>query len=334
MEPISSALIPVEHAIAPLTAPEARSRNPVLCYLHSLPSQVSRRVMTTCARRLAEIWSLGRCGHELFPWSMLQPQDVARLRTVLAQIYKPLTANWMLAGLRGILRWCWRLEYWDHERLERTLDVKPVTGKGLPAGRGLASEEVRDLFGSCATDGPRGARDAAILALLYSGGLRRFEVCALVLEDLDPRTGKVDVQKGKGAKARTTYLAEGGRRALRAWLSIRGDAPGPLVCKVSRYGTPVLKPMQPGSVWQILDKRAKAAGVLHLSPHDLRRTMIGDLLDSGAEIVSVSRLCGHSSLTQTARYDRRPERAAQEAAEKLDVPFREQPPPEPPAAPP
>ncbi len=71
----------------------------------------------------------------------------------------------------------------------------------------------------------------------------------------------------------------------------------------------------------MLLKRVGQAGVEPLSPHDFRRTFIGDLLERGIDISRVKEMAGHASVDTTARYDRRPETERRKAVEVLHYPY-------------
>ncbi len=76
------------------------------------------------------------------------------------------------------------------------------------------------------------------------------------------------------------------------------------------------------AIHKMLKARAAQAGVKDFSPHDLRRTLAGDLLDAGADIVTVQKIMGHANVSTTAGYDRRDARTKCQAAAKLHILYR------------
>jgi len=196
-----------------------------------------------------------------------------------------------------------------------------VRGSTLPAGRSLSAGEVAALVGACQADpSAAGPRDAVILGLGFAAGLRRAEMVALNVNDYDAETGAIEVRAGKGRKARRSFAPAGLQAALADWLAVRGDAPSPLLCPVDKAGAIVIRRCRDQVVYAVCQKRAAQAGVAAFSPHDMRRTFAGDLIER-TDLVNVQRLMGHSSPTTTASYDRRPERARKTAAESLHFPY-------------
>ena len=270
---------------------------------------------------IAGLLTTGRADAETLTWAHVRYPHAAAVRSALAERYAPAMANKALAALRGVLKEAWRLGLLAAEDYHRAVDLPRVRGETLPAGRSLASGELRALFDTCRDGTPGGARDAALLAILYGGGLRRAEAVALDLSDYDREAGALAVHRGKGGKARKAYLPQGGQAAMDAWLAARGDAPGPLLCPVHKGGQVDLRAMTAQAVLYAVRRRAKRAGIARFSPHDLRRTFVGDLLDAGADIATVQKLAGHASVQTTARYDRRGEVTKRKAALLLHVPF-------------
>ncbi len=126
------------------------------------------------------------------------------------------------------------------------------------------------------------------------------------------------IVRGKGNKQRAVPVGNAAP-ALADWLAIRGAKAGPLFWGLgnrNRRGR-----LTDQAIYNMLRKRARQAGVSRLSPHDFRRTFVGDLLDAGADIVTVQKMAGHANPATTSRYDRRGQRAQHKAASLLHVPY-------------
>jgi len=304
-----------------LDRPIQADENPALVYLASLPAETGRRTQAQALRVVAGILNDGLQDIGRVNWRALRYQHAALIRSKLITAYAPATANKILSALRGTLKEAWRLGYMSADDYQRARDLKPVTGETILTGRGLSQGEILALFHACENDiTTAGTRDAAIIGLLYGAGLRRDEAVKLDLADFDADTGGL-VIRGKRSKERTAYIANGALAAMLDWLKLRGDVPGALFLAVNKAGKIHGARMSSQAVYNMLAKRAEEARVKKFSPHDMRRSFISDLLDAGADLVTVSKLAGHSDTKTTGRYDRRPEEAKRKAASLLHVPY-------------
>lgn len=300
--------------------------NPVAVYLSSL-GEKSRRVMLSDLNRIAAILTGDTCKAHEVNWGALRFQHTAAIRAALAGKYNHNGANRMLCALRGVLKAAWRLGQIDNADYQKAVDIGTVKGESLPAGRALSPGEMRTLFNWLATQKTKaGSRDSAEMAVLYGAGLRRDEIVNLDIADVvipenEDEPFSITVRRGKGSKARVVYATGGSREALHAWLEVRGMEPGPLFVPILKNDKIVIRRMTGQAIYYQLAKRALEAGIKDVSPHDMRRTFMSDLLDAGADIVTVKDLAGHSKIDTTARYDRRGEGRKKKAAELLHVPF-------------
>ncbi len=179
------------------------------------------------------------------------------------------------------------------------LQADPARALRAPSGSGrlprvLSAGEIGALLDDPG-DGPLDRRDAAVLELLYAGGLRVSELCGLDRGDIDLRNRTVTVL-GKGGKQRRVPVHDTAVAALRTWLEGgRDEMPGPPEAVfVNQRGSR----LGPRDVRRILDRRA--ASPTH--PHALRHTYATHLLDGGADLRVVQELLGHASLATTQVY--------------------------------
>jgi len=294
--------------------------DPTAAYLGSL----SPKGRQTMVERLRAVATLIGVPYEQVAWHELRFQHVDFLRQrLLEQGRSPATVNLTLAAFRGIARYARNLGLITPEEHDRIRDVKAARGSRLPAGRAVLAGELGALVGACAADPtPAGVRDAAIFAVLYIGGIRRSELAGLDLTDWTPALPTLRIRHGKGDKERLVPLVGAAAAALDDWLAVRGDRPGGLFLAITRHQRIVGTGLTSHAVYNVLAKRQREAGVARLSPHDFRRTFVGDLLDAGVDLSTVQQLAGHASVTTTARYDRRGEATKRRAVEALHFPYR------------
>jgi site-specific recombinase XerD len=303
------------------SSPIKRQSNPAFAYLGAL-KQSGRRTMRGVLERIAQIGGLTT---ETMDWPSLRYEQVLLIKTKLSESGKaPATINKILAAIKGVARECWRMELMSVDTYMRIKDVGRVVGESAQAGRALSSGEVDALFRAIMKDSTdEGLRDGAILSLLYAGGLRRSECASLILADVQDSGEVIAISVlGKRHKPRKVFLDNGGATWLRAYLEIRGQTPGPLFWSSRRGGTLTGRGLTDQAIYCAVCKRAKEAGLPETTPHDLRRTLTGDLMDHGIDLLVVQRILGHSDPKVTARYDRRPERAQSAAARVIHVPSR------------
>ncbi len=139
-------------------------------------------------------------------------------------------------------------------------------------------------------------RDAAILELFYSSGLRIAELALLDVRDVDVFTESVRVL-GKGRKERIIPVGAPALDAMQKYRAAAAVNAGPLFINKSRDR------LGARSVWLSLKRYLAHAGIPQtISPHKLRHSFATHMLDAGADLRSVQALLGHASLSTTQIY--------------------------------
>lgn len=139
-------------------------------------------------------------------------------------------------------------------------------------------------------------RDAAILELFYSSGLRLGELASLNVADVDIYTESVRVL-GKGRKERVCPIGAPALEVISRYRAAANVQAGPLFINKSR------RRISPRSIWLILKRYLRHTSIpIAVSPHKLRHSFATHLLDGGADLRSVQALLGHASLSTTQIY--------------------------------
>ena len=176
-------------------------------------------------------------------------------------------------------------------------------GQSLPET--LGAETVNTLLQSIdPADLPFGARDRAILEMLYGSGLRVSELVNLRADQVDWEENFLRIT-GKGNKTRYVPLGGVAARALRSYLQharprlLRNGRHAGNILFLSNRGTRLTR----DRILQIIKERARAAGLPeNVYPHILRHSFATHLLENGADLRVIQDMLGHASLSTTQIY--------------------------------
>jgi integrase len=111
------------------------------------------------------------------------------------------------------------------------------------------------------------------------------------------------IRCGKENKVHGIPLNADTTRAVGCWLRLRGRRNGALFCRIDKWDNldSQWHGLSPHALYKMLLKRAAEVGFAHASPHDFRRTAIGDIFDAGHDLATAQQLAGHTSpVTTTA----------------------------------
>ncbi len=211
--------------------------------------------------------------------SGMAPRSIARHLSSIRQFHKFLLAEGRCAGNVA--------EAFDTPRIARMLPHY------------LNADEIERLLAAPDRATPEGLRDAALLEVFYSCGLRISELAALPQRDVSLEEGSLRV-RGKGSKVREVPLGRRAMDAIAAYLAGRArSGKRAETLFLSRAG----KRMSRTALWQVVKRHARAANIRqNVTPHMLRHSFATHLLDHGADLRAVQEMLGHTDISTTQIY--------------------------------
>jgi len=230
----------------------------------------------------------------------VQPEQVRSFLAFLGtQSYSKSTIARKLATLRSFYKFCLRRGYVEAHPLASIRT--PKQEKRLP--KYLELDQINKLFSTPDDNTLLGARDRAMLEVLFSTGVRVSELVDLNFADVDFEGHTIRVW-GKGKKQRTAPIGATAIAAIRKYLELRrADARSASFDQNALFVNKHGQRLSTRSVRRKLDKYLADAGLdPSISPHTLRHSFATHMLNNGADLRSVQELLGHQSLSTTQVY--------------------------------
>jgi integrase/recombinase XerD len=204
-----------------------------------------------------------------------------------------------VAGLRAFLRYCFVEGLLGTDLAGAALAVTGRRRSPLPQGIGPA--QARALLDSCDRRTALGRRDYAIILSLLRLGLRRGELAAVRLDDLDWRAAEVVIH-GKGGRVDRLPVPADVGAAIAGYLR-RGRRPSSHRELFLQARAPFI-PIDAGTVSSTVRRACRRAGIASIGAHRLRHTMACQMVDAGVPLTQIGQVLRHQSLQSTAIYAR------------------------------
>ncbi len=227
------------------------------------------------------------------------------------------TQSYHLIALRGFLKYLSRRGI---RSLDPSLVELPRTVRKQVSF--LHYDEIESILEAISTDDEVGMRDAAIIELLFSSGLRVSELVGLNRDSINLEKREFTV-RGKGSKDRPIFISKAAAAKIAEYLESRSDNLTPLFLNYSKNSGEVqtdgnYRRLTPRSIERIVKKYAKLAGITkQVSPHTMRHSFATDLLMNGADLRAVQDLLGHANISTTQIYTHITDRHLREVHEKF-----------------
>ena len=184
------------------------------------------------------------------------------------------------------------------------VSISGVKKLGVRTGQWLSRQQSQALLSAPDVSTMKGLRDCAILAVLLGCGLRRSEVVALTIDQIQQREGRwciIDLS-GKRGRIRTVPVPTWVKVAIDVWQSAAGLTGGRVFRSINRGGFTCGEGLSEKAIWQLVQIYSKAAGLPRLVPHDCRRSCAKLCLATGGELDQIQMLLGHASIVTTEIY--------------------------------
>ena len=182
--------------------------------------------------------------------------------------------------------------------------VKGVPQLGSRVGNWLSAAEGEQLLSGFSAQTLRDKRDLAIISLLLGCGLRRSEVVALKVGDIQRREDHwaiIDLV-GKAGHVRTVPVPAWVKAAIDAWTQSVPVVNGKLFRSIRKNGAVWGNGITQNVIWYVVKDCATRVGIKVLAPHDLRRTCARLCHAAGGELEQIQFLLGHAPVQTTERY--------------------------------